>query len=355
MESKMKVLITGGLGFIGSHIAVALLNEGHDVVIYDSKPCGNSVRSHHRLDAIWKCTKFREARLATASLTRHFGNVRDYAALSDSIDSTQPDAIIHCAGLKSSSEGSHPAHQSDYTHTNVIGTQNVAALAAHYGINRVIFSSTASLYCPFETMPVSESSAVVTSDHHASTKHTAEGIIKAHSGPHSYEGIVLRYSNPIGAHERGYLIDESTTGLGPAMWKAYKGDRIMPVYMANTAHGLYDDFAHSDGSTIRDYVHVMDLAEAHIAALMDCEVKDSFEVFNVGYGDGNTTLAVVNEVNEHLRYPLRVNKKPAKLNDMAVRFIKTKKFNERTGWHATRGLETMARDHVNAFETCELV
>ena len=277
----MKVLLTGGLGYIGSHTCVEMLEKGFDVEIMDN--LYNST--------IEVCAKIEQ--ITGKKVKFHKVDLLDMKSMDKLFKKGKFDAVIHFAGLKAVGESTKIPLL--YYENNVSGTVNLIKCMEKYGVNNLIFSSSACVYSDKNVAPFSEDAILNPINPYGRTKYFIEEIIKDYCNANpNFKGIILRYFNPIGAHESG-LIGENPNGIP---------NNLMP-YITRVAFGKLeilsifgDDYNTPDGTGIRDYIHVVDLANGHISALNKINEISGCEVYNLGTGHGYSVLEVVNTFNE---------------------------------------------------------
>lgn len=323
----MKVMITGGAGYIGSHICVELLKNNIDVVIFDnfsnsSKLCIEQIE-----------------KISYKKIEWYEGDINHREQLRKVLMNTSIDVVIHCAGLKSVSESN--LQPIKYYETNVFGTLNLVNTMLDFGIKELIFSSSATVYGNIEKLPVNESSSVgKTINPYATSKFQAEvmlrDIVMAHP---ELKVTVLRYFNPIGAHESG-LIGESPAGVP---------NNLLP-YITQVAIGKLeclsvfgDDYPTQDGTGVRDYIHVMDLARGHIQAIINPGV-DSYRIFNLGTGCGYSVMQLVKAFEDvsGLKIPLKVMER--REGDIAECWCDPTLAELQLKWVAKYSIKDMVRD-----------
>ena len=330
----MKVLVTGGTGYIGSHTAVELQNAGYDVIIIDNLSNSNI----EVLDGIEKITGIRPAfekidLTDLASLTAFFENNKDI------------EAVIHFAAFKA--VGESVLNPLKYYHNNIGGTINLVKLTNAHGINNFVFSSSCTVYGETSDLPVSENSPIKEAfSPYGYTKQVNEQILKDTSRVSDLKAITLRYFNPIGAHESA-LIGELPTGVP---------DNLVP-YITQTAIGRREiltvngnDYDTPDGTNIRDYIHVVDLAKAHVKALdrlVENKNTEKFEVFNLGTGKGSSVMEVIQAFERVSGEKLNYKIGPRRAGDITSIYSDTKKANEVLGWKAEKDLDDMLRTAWN--------
>lgn len=336
------ILVTGGAGYIGSHVVLELMDHGEDVVILDNL-C-NSSRSS--LD-----------RIADVSSRRPFfiqGDVRNRAMLDALFSEYSIDAVIHCAGLKAVGESVREPLR--YYDTNVGGSVTLCQAMADAGVFTLVFSSSATVYGDCAVMPIDESCVTgQPSNPYGQSKLMAENVMKstAASDPRWSVGL-LRYFNPIGAHDSG--------GLGEA--PSLTPNNLLP-YLLQVASGQRPalhvfgvDYETPDGTGIRDYVHVMDLAEGHLKALQALRLKQGVHIWNFGTGQGYSVLEVVNAFERVSGITVPLTYEPRRPGDIARCWADPGKASLELDWRARRSLELMLADawrwqcsQADAFET----
>ena len=324
----MAVLVTGGTGYIGSHTVCELLDIGERVVIVDnlsnSKLCV--------LDRIEKITGKRPDFVKCDLLDKE---------TLDAVFKANPDidSVIHFAGLKAVGESvSLPIK---YYHNNITGTLNLLDCMTKYSVNRIVFSSSATVYGIPKTVPISEDFPLSTTNPYGETKLMIERILKDTTVAYKDLSVcVLRYFNPIGAHESG-LIGEDPRGIP---------NNLLP-YVAKVAAGKLqclnvfgDDYDTKDGTGVRDYIHVVDLALAHLKAIEYTEKTKGIDYFNVGTGNGYSVLEIVKAFEKEWGSPINYLIAPRRPGDVAACYADPKKAQTVLGWSAKRDLETMCRD-----------
>ncbi len=327
----MAILITGGAGFIGSHTAVEFLNAGYDVVIAD-----NYVNSSPKvLDRIREITG-KEFRAYEVDLCDKEALRRVF------VENPDIDSAIHFAGLKA--VGESVAQPGRYYRNNLLSTLNLVELMAQYHAKRIVFSSSATVYGSPKTVPIREDFPLSTTNPYGETKLMIERILKdVWFADKDWSVSILRYFNPIGAHKSG-LIGENPRGIP---------NNLLP-YVAKVAAGqlpflqVYgNDYDTPDGTGVRDYIHVVDLAKAHLKALQRADQVTGVEYYNIGTGVGYSVLDIVHayEKASGLKVPYKiVARRPG---DIATCYADPTKAAEILGWHAEFGIEDMCRDMAN--------
>ncbi len=325
----MAVLITGGAGFIGSHAAVEFLNKGYELVILDnfsnSKPCV--------LDRIRQITG-KDFRFYQIDLL-------DKAAVDKMFDECPDiDSCIHFAGLKAVGESVKLPLM--YYHNNLTGTINLCNSMKEHNVKTIVFSSSATVYGDPATVPIREDFPTGnTTNPYGETKHMIERILKdVYVADSSWSISILRYFNPIGAHESG-LIGEDPTGIPnnllPYITQVASGKREF-------LHVYGDDYPTHDGTGVRDYIHVVDLARAHLSALELALKQQGIEYFNIGTGNGYSVLDVVHAFEKVTGKPLPYKIEARRPGDIATCYADPAKAEKMLGWKAEYDMDRMCRD-----------
>ena len=272
----MRIFITGGTGYIGSHCAALFSEQGYEVTLYDN--LHNSER-----DVVDRLQS-----LSKNSISLIEGDIRDEAFLFQSLKSSKADVVLHCAGLKSISESI--AEPDLYHSVNVGGLKSLTQAMSDAGVNKIIFSGSANVYGQPTALPITEEARTDPQSPYGQTKLESERILKVLTEQDSqWSAVVFRYFNPVGAHHSG-LIGENPKGipnnLMPILCQVASGER--------SALDIYgNDYATPDGTAIRDYVHIEDLAEAHLGALNLISNTQGFNLFNIGSSKGASVLEMV--------------------------------------------------------------
>ena len=327
----MQVLVTGGAGYIGSHTCVELLEQGYGVVVVDNL-CNSNSESLRRVEQLTgKRLRFYEA------------DVRDEAAMTKIFAENAIDCVIHFAGLKA--VGESVAMPLAYYDNNLNSTLVLTKVMGKAGVKNLIFSSSATVYTANQPMPLREDSITGNcTNPYGWTKYMTEQILQgvAHAD-NQWSVCLLRYFNPIGAHKSG-MIGEDPRGIP---------NNLMP-YITQVAVGrreklsVYgDDYDTPDGTGVRDYIHVVDLAKGHVAAVAYVMQNQGCQVFNLGTGTGYSVLDMVKtfrEVNQVALPYVVVDRRPG---DIATVYADPKKSKELLHWQAEETLEDMCRDAWN--------
>lgn len=326
----MAVLITGGTGYIGSHTIVEFLNEGYELVVLDnfsnSKPCVID-----RINQITgKTFKFYEA------------DLMDYPTIDRIFAENNIDSVIHFAGLKA--VGESVEKPLEYYENNLVGTLNLCKVMKKYKVGRFVFSSSATVYGLPERVPITEDFPLHTTNPYGETKLVIERILAdiAAADP-TWSVSILRYFNPIGAHKSG-LIGEDPKGI-PNNLLPYISQVGIGKLKCLSVYG--NDYNTPDGTGVRDYIHVVDLAKAHLAALKRCEQVTGTEYYNIGTGKGYSVLEIVRayEKTTGTKIPYKiVARRPG---DIAECYADPSKAAKYLGWKAEYGIEEMCADTYN--------
>jgi UDP-glucose 4-epimerase len=328
---KHKIIVTGGLGFIGSHTVVCLHEAGYEPIIIDNL-CNSEASA---MDGIEKLIGYKPK---WANI-----DVNDKAALSDLIKEHQPQGVIHFAAFKA--VGESVEKPLSYYRNNVGGLITLMEVLKEANICNLVFSSSCTVYGEPDEIPVKESTQIkIAESPYGATKQIGEIILKDNANWLNTQ--CLRYFNPIGAHESGF-IGELPLGV-PNNLTPYLTQTVAGIRKELTVFG--NDYNTTDGTCIRDYIHVMDLAEAHVFAinrLINGEHKESFEVFNIGTGNGFSVLEVIHAFEKANGIPVPHKIGPRRAGDIVQVWAETTKVENVLGWKAKRNLETMLKDAWN--------
>ncbi len=327
----MNVLVTGGAGYIGSHTCLELLESGYGVVVIDNL-CNSNPKSLERVEA-----------LTGKKVSFYEGDVRDEALLRRIFRENKIGCVIHFAGLKA--VGESVAKPWEYYDNNLNTTLVLTKVMKEVGMKNIIFSSSATVYTADNEMPLRETSRTGgCTNPYGWTKYMTEQILSgiAHADK-AWSVVLLRYFNPIGAHASG-RIGEDPRGIP---------NNLMP-YITQVAIGRREklsvygnDYPTPDGTGVRDYIHVVDLAKGHVAAVKYAVSHSGSEVFNLGTGTGYSVLDMVNTFQEvnHVKVPYEiVGRRPG---DIATCYADPAKSAQVLGWHAEHNLADMCRDSWN--------
>ncbi|HVE10935.1 MAG TPA: UDP-glucose 4-epimerase GalE [Paraburkholderia sp.] len=328
MAMKGTILVTGGAGYIGSHTCVELLNDGYDVVVID-----NLVNSH-------RASLERVEQITGKKLAFHDADVRDEAALNRIFDSHPITGAIHFAALKAVGESvSKPI---EYYQNNIGSLLTLLDVMRKRNIRQFVFSSSATVYGVPQSSPIDESFPLSATNPYGQTKLMAEQILRdVELSDPSWRIATLRYFNPVGAHESG-LIGEAPGGIP---------NNLMP-YVAQVAVGKREklsvfggDYDTPDGTGVRDYIHVVDLARGHIKALDALVTRDASFVVNLGTGQGYSVLEVVKSFEKASGRPVPYQIVERRPGDIAQCFANPAAAAAVIGWRAEFGIERMCVDH----------
>jgi len=323
----MNILVTGGAGYIGSHTCVELLNAGHDVVVVDN--LANSKRESLR----------RVQELTGRPLTFHKADLRNRAALDAVFAATPIDAVIHFAGLKA--VGESVEKPLTYYHNNVTGTLVLCDVMRTHDVDDIVFSSSATVYGDPEEVPIPETAPLGPTNPYGRTKWMIEEILRdLHGADPAWNIALLRYFNPVGAHPSG-RIGEDPSGIP---------NNLLP-YIAQVAVGKLDelrvfgaDYPTHDGTGVRDYIHVVDLAVGHLRALDKLTTDPGVVTYNLGTGQGYSVLDVVQAFERASGQELPYRITGRRPGDVATSYADPSKAGEELGWEAERGIEEMCAD-----------
>lgn len=321
------VLVTGGAGFIGSHTVVELLSGGYEVIVVDNL-CNSCEEALRRVRAI-----------TGKELAFYNADIRDRAAMERIFASHKIDAVIHFAGLKAVGESCRKPLE--YYDNNIGGTLVLLETMRDYGVKTIVFSSSATVYGVPERLPLDESCRTggVTNPYGA-TKYYLEGVLTdVWKADNEWNVVLLRYFNPVGAHESG-LIGEDPKGIP---------NNLMP-YVAQVASGKLDkirvfgnDYATPDGTGVRDYIHVVDLARGHLAALTHC-TSPGVHIYNLGTGRGYSVLDLIHAFEKACGKKLPYEICPRRSGDVDANYACPDKAAKELGWTAEYDLERMCAD-----------
>ena len=324
----MSVLVTGGAGYIGSHTVVELLNRGEEIVIVDnfcnSKP--------EMLDKIKEITK-KDFKFYEVDLLDKENLDKVFA------ENPEIDSVIHFAGLKA--VGESVAKPIEYYHNNITGTLILLDVMKKYGCKKIVFSSSATVYGNPKTVPIKEDFPLSTTNPYGSTKLMIEQILNdVYISDNTWSIILLRYFNPIGAHESG-IIGENPNGIP---------NNLMP-YINQVACGKLEflrvfgnDYDTVDGTGVRDYIHVVDLARGHLKALDKARGFEGVEAYNLGTGTGYSVLQIVKAFEDATGVEVKFEIVERRPGDIAVCYADASKAKDDLGWVAEKGIEEMCRD-----------
>ncbi|HPD25903.1 MAG TPA: UDP-glucose 4-epimerase GalE [Candidatus Marinimicrobia bacterium] len=326
----MKILLTGGAGYIGSHTLVELLNKNHEIMVIDNL-------SNSKIESIKRVKTITGKELVFNKI-----DLCNIIELEKVFSSNQFEAVIHFAGLKAVGESVQKPLL--YYYNNITGTINLCQMMIKYDVKNIVFSSSATVYGNPTSVPITEDFPIKPANPYGNTKYIIETILKdIQIANPDWNVIILRYFNPVGAHESG-LIGEDPNGIP---------NNLMP-YISQVAVGrlpylkVYgNDYPTKDGTGIRDYIHVVDLAQGHLKALDKLSTKPGYCIYNLGTGQGYSVLDVITTFEKwsQRKIPYKiVGRRPG---DIAECYADPSKANRELAWKAERNLDDMCRDTWN--------
>ena len=323
----MKILVSGGTGYIGSHTCVELLNKGYDVVAFDNL-------YNSKIDVVDRVEK-----ITGKKLIFYKADMLDKESMRPIFEEHKFDAVIHFAALKAVGESVQKPLA--YYKNNISGSLNLCELMNEYGCKRIIFSSSATVYGAPKTVPITEDFPLSTTNPYGSTKLMLERIFSDFCVPDpEWSVVLLRYFNPIGAHESG-LLGESPNGIP---------NNLMP-YITQVAVGKLkelgvfgNDYDTPDGTGVRDYIHVVDLAKGHVKALKKLEDKSGLSIYNLGTGKGYSVLDIVKNFEAATGVKIPYVIKARRPGDIATCYSDASKAERELGWKAEYGIKEMCED-----------
>ena len=312
----MAVLVTGGAGYIGSHTCVELLNAGYEVVVVDNL-YNSSEKALERVEEITgKKLKFYQADLL------------DREAVKRIFDQESIQAVIHFAGLKA--VGESVQKPLEYYHNNITGTLILCDEMRNHGVKNIVLSSSATVYGDPAQIPITEKcpKGEITNPY-GRTKGMLEQILTDfHTADPEWNVVLLRYFNPIGAHESGRIGEDPKVAIG-------KRDHL---------NVFGNDYDTPDGTGVRDYIHVVDLAKGHVKAMKKLESKEGVSIYNLGTGVGYSVLDVLHAYEKACHKTLKYEIQPRRAGDIATCYSDCTKAKEELGWVAEKGIEEMCAD-----------
>ncbi len=323
----MKILVTGGMGYIGSHTVLQLLEDNYEVVILDNL-CNSKIESLKRIE-----------KLANQSINFYKVDLLDYNKVDEVFQKEKIDAVIHFAGLKAVGESVEIPLR--YYHNNISGTINLCEIMVKHQVRKIVFSSSATVYGDPHKVPITEDFPLSTTNPYGRTKLMIEEILRdLYVADNQWDIAILRYFNPVGAHKSGE-IGEDPNGIP---------NNLMP-FISQVAVGKRDkltifgnDYPTDDGTGVRDYIHVIDLANGHLKALEKLNQNPGCVTYNLGTGKGYSVIEMVkafeNASGRHVPY----NIAERRAGDIAKCFADPKLASEELGWQAKRGIEEMCED-----------
>lgn len=323
----MTVLVTGGAGYIGSHTVLELLDEDHEVIVIDNLS-NSSEEALHRVKKI-----------AGKDITFYKQDLLNKKALDNIFKTHKIDSVIHFAGYKA--VGESVAKPLMYYDNNITSTIYLCEVMKNYGVKNIVFSSSATVYGDPHTVPITEDFPLSATNPYGRTKLFIEYILKdLHIADDSWNIALLRYFNPVGAHKSG-LIGEDPNDIP---------NNLMP-YISQVAVGKLkelsvfgDDYPTQDGTGVRDYIHVVDLAVGHLKALEKLKTSPGLVVYNLGTGNGSSVLDMVKAFEEASGKKIPYKIAPRRPGDIASCFADPSKAEKELGWTAKYGIKQMCED-----------
>ena len=324
----MSILVAGGAGYIGSHTCVELLEAGYEVVVVDNL-YNSSPESLKRVEKI-----------TGKNVTFYEADILDKEALNKIFDAHEIEAVIHFAGYKA--VGESVQKPIEYYHNNMTGTLVLCDVMRAHGVKNIVFSSSATVYGDPAQIPITENCPKgQPTNPYGWTKSMLEQVLTdIHTSDPEWNVILLRYFNPIGAHKSG-MIGEDPKGIP---------NNLLP-YVAQVADGKREclgvfgnDYDTPDGTGVRDYIHVVDLAAGHVKAIDKLREKPGVEVYNLGTGNGYSVLQVVAAFEKACGHKIPYEIKPRREGDIATCYCDPKKAKAELGWEAKYGIDEMCED-----------
>ena len=324
----MAILVTGGAGFIGSHTCVELLNAGYEVVVLDNL-VNASEKSLERVKAI-----------TGKEVTFYKGDILDRTILNEIFEKEKIDSCIHFAGLKAVGESVQKPWE--YYNNNISGTLTLVDVMRQHNCKNIIFSSSATVYGDPAEIPITENcpKGQCTNPYGWTKSMLEQVLMDIQKADPEWNVILLRYFNPIGAHKSGTM-GENPNGIP---------NNLMP-YITQVAVGKLkelgvfgDDYDTPDGTGVRDYIHVVDLALGHVKAIKKLEAKEGVSIYNLGTGNGYSVLQMVKAMEKACGHEIPYEIKPRREGDIATCYADPSKAKRELGWEAQRGLDEMCED-----------
>ncbi|WNB92672.1 UDP-glucose 4-epimerase GalE [Bacillus sp. NEB1478] len=326
----MAILVTGGAGYIGSHTVVELLNQGFEVIVVDNY-------ANSKPEVINRIQK-----ITGKEIKSYHADLLDKESLSKVFEENQIEAVVHFAGLKA--VGESVAKPLFYYHNNITGTLVLSEVMKEHGVKKMVFSSSATVYGTADTVPLTEDTPLGATNPYGWTKLMLEQIFRdLYVSDNEWSIALLRYFNPVGAHESG-LIGENPSGIP---------NNLTP-YITQVAVGKLDklkvfgdDYDTQDGTGVRDYIHVVDLAKGHLKALDKVLTNDGVDAYNLGTGKGYSVLDIVKTFESVTGITIPYEITDRRPGDIAVSYADPSKAKHELGWAAEHTLEDMLRDSWN--------
>lgn len=325
-----KVLVTGGAGYIGSHTVVELLHDGYEVIVVDNFS-NSSPKAIERIEEITG----KSVELVELDLT-------DAQAVEKLFQDNSIESVVHFAALKS--VGESVTKPLEYYENNLISTLVLCQAMLKHGVNKLIFSSSCTVYGPPEEVPAHEEMAIRATNPYGQTKLMSEQILKDLCVANSnFYVTCLRYFNPVGAHESG-LIGEDPNGI-PNNLLPFATQVAIGKLPKLKVYGA--DYDTEDGTGVRDYIHVVDLARGHLAALKHIDEFKNWEAYNLGTGKGNSVLEVINALEKASGKTITYEVVERRPGDIAATYADPSKANKNLGWKTTKDLDQACVDAWN--------
>lgn len=325
----MNILITGGIGYIGSHTIIELLKEkDNSIVVIDNL-------SNSRIEI-----KDIIEKISGRNIKFYNGDLTDFNDINEVFNKENIDSVIHFAALKA--VGESVEKPLEYYNNNIIGTLNLLTVMKNYNVKKLIFSSSATVYGESDIIPVHEGLPIMSATNpYGRTKTMIEDILKdLYISDNSWNIVLLRYFNPVGAHESG-LIGELPNGIP---------SNLMP-YVSKVADDELDyvrvfgnDYNTPDGTGVRDYIHVVDLAKGHVAAMKRLEDGDGLSTYNLGTGKGYSVLEIIKAFSKASGKKIPYKMVGRREGDIAISYADPSKAEKELGWVAEKNLDDMCRD-----------
>jgi UDP-glucose 4-epimerase len=323
----MKILVTGGAGYIASHTNVELLNAGYEVVVLDNL-CNSSEESIRRVE-----------KLTGKKITFYKIDMIDKEAMDAMFKKEKPDAVIHFAGLKAVGESCE--YPLMYFNNNLIGTLNLLSVMDKYAVRKLVFSSSATVYGFQTKMPINEEASLSATNPYGRTKLMIEDMLRdIYKADNSWDIAILRYFNPIGAHISGEIGEDPKgipNNLVPYIAKVAIGE-------LEKVHVFGNDYNTPDGTGVRDYIHVVDLALGHIKAIEKLNENPGLVTYNLGTGQGYSVLELIKSYEKACGKTIPYVIDARRPGDCDMVYSDPSKAKAELGWEATRGVEQMCED-----------
>ncbi|MGG7161197.1 UDP-glucose 4-epimerase GalE [Clostridium baratii] len=327
----MNILITGGIGYIGSHTIIELLKQNYSIIVMD-----NLINSNIKI-------KNNIEKISNNKIKFYKIDLTNYNEVEEVFNNEKIDAVIHFAALKA--VGESVEKPLEYYNNNIIGTLNLLTIMKEHNIKKIIFSSSATVYGESKVMPVNEEMPLLPATNpYGRIKTMIEDILRdLYKSDNSWDIVLLRYFNPVGAHESG-LIGELPNGIP---------NNLMP-YVSKVANGelnyvrvFGNDYNTSDGTGVRDYIHVVDLAKGHVAAMKKLKDGSGLSVYNLGTGKGYSVLEIIKAFSKAANKAIPYKIVTRRAGDIGICYADASKAERELGWIAEKDLDDMCRDFWN--------